>query len=152
MSARTLVARTFTGAAVTTVLAATGSAAALPETTEAARAEGCFTWGDRDDWYSQTIAKSQGNVVGTADFHAYGEILKVSDFESNGWRVVVDLQICDDGRYVHLGSYDSGPDEGAYDDETHNLEIDEWRKIRFMTCEKQGSDRRYCSGWKYGHA
>ena len=101
----------------------------------------------RASWM-KTLPYSAGqHDAATAFFHAYGEHLVVEDRKSNGWRAVVDLQICKNGQYTHYGTYDSGPDEGRVDREEYDLSFAEGRKLRIMVCEQQGSDRRFCSSW-----
>lgn len=76
---------------------------------------------------------------GHADFAEHGEILTVVDKHSNGRRVVVDFDICYDGKWREYKNYDSGKDEGANDVNRYNLAFKDGRSLRMRVCQADGS-------------
>jgi hypothetical protein len=98
-------------------------------------------------WKATTTKTGSGgnDYWGEAVFREYGEILYITDWDSNGWRTTVDFYICYNGKWRYDFEANSGPDEGIVDTERINLAYKDGRRLRMRVCERKitgGTPRR----------
>lgn len=126
------------------------SAGATTSGSELSAANVCMT--------NSTEGQESGRPASPATYRGYatwlpaGEKLVVVDQKSNGYRTVALFSWCENGGYVSYRRLDSGPDEGATDEELYDLEFAEGRKIKFRVCEVKNGALRSCGPIVYNHA
>ncbi len=91
----------------------------------------CFRSGSVGDavW---NISHPNGYVT----FRSKGEILRVQDYRSNGWRIVAKVSWCDaNGNWRPYIYRDSGPNDGPVDQEYYDFDFAEGRILIIEVCE-----------------